>query len=521
MSDDPQKYQKLIEMQAAMQRRIAEEESILEQEGKEKAAVVTFSISFLSECRECGEFGDSVIYAEQNRNKFIFNPQLSTWMFFENHIWHEDVTGKANAAVQCVVDAYVQLANYHSDSAAKACVAGDTEKEKYHLHEHKKTLSRIKEIRSRKRNENILWHASRTVPEPLSCLDDIFNRDPWLLACQNGIIDLKNGFLRPGRPEDYISLACPVPFISDAPCPVWEKFLYEIFEEKTELVSFVQRLLGYCLTGKTSEHIFVVLYGPNGRNGKGTMLETLKLCLGPLHLTIKPEMLLEQKGNAGGPDNELCCLKGARVAQGSETNKGASINHGKIKLLTGGDTLTARWSYTRRPITFKPTHKLFLLTNERPHAGADDLALWARIVLIPFNLRYVEEPKAENERPIDKNLDEKLKNELSGILAWMVRGCLEWQRIGGLDIPEIVKASTNEYKDDEDILGRFIEDRCELTGEVRAMNLYEEYRTWCQSTGMRAMKETSFGRQMKKRFSQERDNHGRYYIGLSIKNENL
>jgi putative DNA primase/helicase len=212
-------------------------------------------------------------------------------------------------------------------------------------------------------------------------------------------------------------------------------------------------------------------------------------------------------------------LREKRLVWASESEEGRKFNVGKLKWLTGGDTLTGRAPYGRKQITFKPTHKLFLLTNYKPQAPANDYALWARLHLIPFTLAFIDEPQKENERKADPNLLEKLKQEAPGILAWLVRGCMAWQQ-EGLKPPESVQAATRQYQQDEDIIGQFIIERC-ITGtgkQVKGGDLYEAYKTWCDERGLEANKST-FGKEIKKRFDSYTKRYV-FYTGLDLNNEN-
>ena len=315
-----------------------------------------------------------------------------------------------------------------------------------------------------------------------------------------GLLILTTGECRSGKQSDYIKTVAPTRWTGiDAEAKAWEKFLFEIFQEDTELTAYIQRLFGYSITGKTTEHILPILWG-QGRNGKGTLLEILQYVLGPLAGPIQSEMLLDQGRlkNSSSPTADIMALRGKRLVWGSETEEGRRLNDGKVKWLVGGDTLVGRPPFGKRQITFKPTHTLFLLTNHKPHIASDNYALWQRVHLIPFTLSFVDEPVADNERKRDPELAVKLKAEASGILAWLVRGCLEWQRLG-LKPPEIVRQATKEYRQDEDLVGHFIDDAC-ISGkdaEVQAGKLYKAYMEWCKENGHKPINGMRFGKAIK------------------------
>jgi putative DNA primase/helicase len=338
----------------------------------------------------------------------------------------------------------------------------------------------------------------------LGIIGDEWDQHPMWLPCVNGIIDLKTSELFEGKPEHYMRTICPMEWQGlDCRAHRWEQFLREIFNEDQELTNYLQRLLGYSLTGKTTEHIYPIAWG-DGRNGKGTLFETLQFVLGDFAGPVEPEMVLQQSyaRKSGSASSDIMFLRGKRLVWASEVSEGRRLDTGKLKWLTGGDTLTGRVPYGKRQVSFRPTHKLFLLTNHKPHAPASDFALWQRIHLIPFTQAFVTEPKVA-----------------SGILAWLVRGCLEWQK-QGLKPAEVVKTATEEYRKDEDIISHFISDRCSLGGhtQAKAGELYSAYSEWCKDMGHRAMSGTRFGREMGKRFDSHSDSRGKYYLGIEINN---
>ena len=285
-----------------------------------------------------------------------------------------------------------------------------------------------------------------------------------------------------------------------------------------ELVSYVQRLLGYSVTGLAVEHVLPILWGA-GRNGKGTMLETLGVILGDLAKPIQAEMLLYQgrMKSSAGPSPDIMSLKGRRLVWGSETDEGIRMDLAKVKYLTGGDTLVGRPPHGRDMIEFTPTHTLFLLTNHKPEIPTNESGIWDRVHLIPFTLRFVDEPIDGNDRKRDPFLPRKLKAESSGILAWLVRGCLEWQKTG-LNPPGIVKETTAEYRKDEDVFGNFVQEMTfiDVSSKVRAGELYKAYEKWCLRNGHKPLGGKKFGERACKVFKRVRDSKGNYYEGVGV-----
>jgi putative DNA primase/helicase len=271
--------------------------------------------------------------------------------------------------------------------------------------------------------------------------------------------------------------------------------------------------------GVNLEHKLFILWGI-GRNGKDTLLKAVKFCLGDdLAGEIRSEMLLDQgrMRSSSGPSADIMRLRGLRLTWASETNEGRRMDAGQVKLLTGGGDLVGRPPYARREVSFPQSFTLCLLTNAKPQASAEDYALWRRICLIPFNTRFVDDPKESHEKLIDRFLDDKLAAEAEGILVWMVQGCLEWQQ-DGLQPPAAVTQATDDYRADEDVLQQFIDDACIVHREAscKADRLYSEYKQWMNDNGIKPMTGTMFGRKVSERFEKVRRNDGMRYSGIGI-----
>jgi putative DNA primase/helicase len=379
-------------------------------------------------------------------------------------------------------------------------------------------LSRARKLRNRNRISNVLTLAQSQTDLALSG-DEWEQGTEMLLACQNGVIELTTGELKESNPKDYIRTVSPVEWTGiDTPAPLFEKFLSDIFNNDTELIEFVQRLFGYSLTGKANEAILPILYG-EGRNGKSTLLETLKHVLGSLASPASQDVIIESYRNqSGNASPHLYALRHLRLAWVSETKEGQKLNEGQVKHLTGMDTITCRPLF-REEVTFKTTHLLCLVTNNKPKANADDFALWNRILLLPFNQAFVKNPSDDNEHEADVNLFEKLKSESNGILAWLVRGCIEYQKTG-LNPPESVTKATEDYKAEEDEISLFIEECCITEGveseKTKVKYLYAEYINWTESEGIKPIGNRSFGKRLSKRFESSRST-GTQYHGIVLK----
>ena len=312
-----------------------------------------------------------------------------------------------------------------------------------------------------------------------------FDNEPWLLNCVNGTVDLWTGELSPPCRGHMLTKMCPTSYIADAPCPAWLGFLDSVFGGDVEMIGYIRRLLGYCLTGDTSVHMLPVFYGEGG-NGKGTLIKTFLTVLGKeLSCTPNPTLLLAKK-NEQHP-TAIVSLSGKRAAICQETGTHARIDEAMIKSLTGGDLIEARRMYEDN-WQFTPTHKLILATNYKPHVSGQDLGIWRRLRLVPFEREFTGEKE-------DPELPARLLAEVEGVLAWAVRGSVEWHQ-GGERMPEAVAIATAEYRRDEDIVGRFIEARCERVegAKTPAGSLYAAFADWCEkSREKNKHTHTSFG----------------------------
>ena len=466
---------------------------------------------------ESNQDGDAFLFIRLFEDRFCFDHAVGQWYIWSGNFWVEDKLEEVIAAIESVVRIYERERQNQRSLAQAAHSQRRTEVAEEHERSAQELKARTKKLRSFQRKKDVLRIAAAG-PRTLGVTGDEWDADPWLVACRNGVLDLSAGELRNGRPDDYIKTVCPVNWEGiDKRAPNWERFLSDIFGGDEELTAYIQRLLGYSITGITSENVFHIFWG-QGRNGKSTLMEALGHILGPHAGPVRAEMLLQRSGpiSSAGHNADIMALRGKRFVWGSETDEGKSLDLARIKLLTGSDTLSGRPPYGRREISFTPTHKLILLTNHRPRADAYDEAFWHRLRLVPFVFSFVDEPKKVNDRRRDTALGQKLKREASGILAWLVRGCLAWQE-QGLNPPSSVKAATQEYRKDEDVLGRFIDTCCEeyVGARVQANLLYKVYRNWCRTNGHNPMSSTRFGKMMKDRLDHQKSSE-MYYQDIRL-----
>ena len=338
---------------------------------------------------------------------------------------------------------------------------------------------------------------------------DELDADPWLLNTKNGTIDLRTGEMREHRREDLITKLAPVEYDPNVSAPSLEAFLERVLPGE-ELRGFVRRAAGYSATGDTSEQCMFIHHGP-GANGKSTFQEAVSAALGDYAMRTPTETLLVKR--AGGVPNDIARLKGARFVTASETEEGRRLAESLVKDLTGQDTISARFMWAEW-FDFKPTHALHLSTNHKPEIRGTDAAIWRRIRLIPWAVTI---PAPEQ----DKKLPEKLRGELPGILAWIVRGCSEWLR-EGLKAPEEVRQATKAYRAEMDVLAAFLADCCQRgeDEEEFAGELWGAWKRWCEETGEQVGTQKRFGGQLGERgFLNHRDSRtGRkVWSGVSLR----
>jgi putative DNA primase/helicase len=351
----------------------------------------------------------------------------------------------------------------------------------------------------------------------LPILPAAMDRDGWLLNCRNGTLDLRTGQLRPHRREDYITRFCPVEFDPAALCPTWERCLRD-WQPSTQqgdqtgnprMIEFIQRAVGYSLTGEVSEQVFFFLYG-EGANGKSVFLATILALLGDYAIQAIAELLLAKRGEAH--PTERADLFGKRFVATIETEDGRRMAEALLKQLTGGDRIRARrmrqdfWE-------FSPTHKIWLAANHRPAIHGTDYAIWRRVKVLPFAATIPPEKR-------DPRLATKLRAELPGILAWAVRGCLAWQR-EGLGEPEEVTEATAAYRAEQDVVSAWLTECC-LRGpnyRCRASALMASISAWCKIAGQAAPTQTAFGRRLSALGYESYTSNGTWYRGLAVRSE--
>lgn len=316
---------------------------------------------------------------------------------------------------------------------------------------------------------------ARSDPQHAATVEE-WDADAWALNTPGGVVDLRTGQMRPHRRQDRmtrVATATPTPSSGKPACPTWQAFLGDVTGGDAELMAYLQRMVGYCLTGVTSEHALFFLYG-TGANGKSVFVNVMSTILGDYAASAPMDTFMEARGDRHPTD--LAGLRGARFVASIETEQGRRWNESKVKAITGGDKVSAR--FMRQDFfEYVPQFKLVIAGNHKPSIRNVDEAMKRRLHLIPFTVTIPAERR-------DGKLTEKLLKERDGILGWAVQGCGRWQR-EGLKPPESVVSATEEYFEAEDAIGQWIEERCLLSKAHREgiSELFADWREWAERAG--------------------------------------
>ncbi|GHF81898.1 DNA primase family protein [Streptomyces thermodiastaticus] len=344
--------------------------------------------------------------------------------------------------------------------------------------------------------------------KPISAPSRALDADPYLFNTPAGTVDLHEGTIKPNDPADLITKVAGGA-IGDESAPEWEAFLERILPDE-DVRAFVQRLFGYAMLGKQTEHVMPIFTG-TGANGKGTLRDAVASAFGDYAIEVDPALLMESKHERHGAFKMR--LRGARLAFCSETEKGRKFAEATMKRLVGGDPIEANYMH-KNPITFDPSHTLIMLTNHLPAVSGDDPAVWRRLLVIPFDVVIPEEER-------DSGLPDRLKQAAPAVLAWAYAGWLDYQQ-QGLNPPEAVRVRTEQYKADSDTLGRFLSERTMANrhGAVRARELFQAWSSWCHDNGIKADEigsEVAFAASMKARgYEKAKRNIGAVWLGLML-----
>lgn len=460
---------------------------------KIKARAVAKAVAQAHENKELTDAGNAARFASKFENVLAFVPARGQWMEYIGHAWHADTLGRVT---QRAIEATRDVMGEAAKLAIEAMQSGDP------------TWQAVLASRA----ETLLQHARKSQQKPrLDAMVSIASTDPrlavdqarldaddMLLGVENGVLELGDTTVfRDGRPEDLITRQAGAPWRggdADVGCPLWERFLEQI-QPDPDVRAWLQRFVGYCLTGSTQEQIFLVMHG-GGDNGKGVLIETIKKMLGTHAQTTQFATFTERDPNA--IRNDLAAMDKVRLVVASEGQEGARLDEGVVKQITGQDPVSARFLH-REFFTYQPRFKIILVSNHRPIIKGTDRGIWRRVVLMPFDVIVPEDQK-------DKRLAEKLVAEMPGILAWAVAGFHAWREQGLGDLPLAMREATAQYRKESDTLGMWIEDRCTVDCSRAGAEMFssstelsQSFSQWAEMNGHRAISSKTIGDRLRER----------------------
>jgi P4 family phage/plasmid primase-like protien len=434
----------------------------------------------------CSDLGNGLRFARQHGQGARYSFVAGRWFYYDAGRWVEDVSGEIpRRAKQTTKSIYAECA-YTPDEERRKALA-----------------KHAMRTEADGRMSAMIHQAQSELPVNLTD----FDTDPYLFNCANGVVDLRTGELREHRRDYMLTKMSPVEFDPKAQAPKWLTFLEQIFDGDESLIRFVQKAVGYSMTGSTQEQCLFMLHG-TGANGKSVFLKTISALTADYGQQLRVESLMLRR--QAGVSNDIACLRGARFLSAVETEKDHKLAEAHVKQMTGGDALRARYLF-QEEFEFSPQFKIWLACNHRPQIAGTDFAIWRRIRLIPFLVTF----QKENQNP---NLDAELRDELPGILAWAVAGCLLWQH-EGLDSPDAVVEATGDYRQEMDLLADFLADKCAVSEnyQVTSAELWRVYQDWCAANGEQAGTNRAFTTQLKDRgFEPKRNKSARFWVGLGL-----
>jgi putative DNA primase/helicase len=408
-------------------------------------------------------------FVKKYRGKVLWCDDWKDWLIYKGGRWIKDREVEIQKlAKEVILDFYRQASQMEEE-----------DKERKNLVKHALKSETNRAI-------NSMLELARS---ELAILPENFDKDIYIVNFKNGTLHLKTMEFWTHRPEDYLTKQINAYYDPNATCPRWLEFLNKIFGQDQNLIEFIQKAVGYSLSGDAGEDCLFILYG-TGQNGKTTFLKTLKEIWGDYAIDSPVEMLLYKDNNT--IPNDIARLSGARLVMTIEAPEGRRLNETLIKKLTGRDTMTARFLH-REYFEFEPTFKLWLATNHKPVVYENSLAFWRRVRLIPFTIQISNEERIPNYEKI-------LLEEKEGIINWTIEGFKKWEK-EGLGIPETVRIATQEYRDDMDVIAEFIEEKCieDRNIETTTKELYDAYSKWCEENNEKPISNKSFGRRLEER----------------------
>jgi putative DNA primase/helicase len=414
-------------------------------------------------------------------------PRWKIWLVWDGRRWARDETGEVERRAKAVVRQMYDEADRMTGDDRKALANHALRTE---------AMGRI----------DAMVRLARSEPG-VAIGHESLDQRPMLLTVRNGTLNLQTGTLGAHTRGDLSTKLVDIDFDEKATCPTWLRVLDTIFAGDASLIEYVQRALGYSLTGDTREQVMHLCHG-TGSNGKSTILDVFGALSGEYGAQSDFSTFIERKTD-GSARGDVARLAGSRLVRSVEVGENKRMDEALIKHLTGGDIITARHLFGHE-FEFKPQFKLWLAANHKPVIRGTDYAIWRRVRLIPFEVTIAPEQR-------DDSIPKRLTDELPGILAWAVAGCQKWLEVG-LRAPDRVLMATQAYREESDTIGAFIADRCEVGPfEVVAGDLYRSYERWAKENGEYVITAQMFGRRMTERgFVSRHTMTGKRRAGLKL-----
>ena len=442
--------------------------------------------------RSYDDTGNADRFIDRYGNLYKYSYIANKFYIYDGMKWKVDDKGSIRKLIDEMIESIKNEKVLHSEDV--------TEEEAREVFQ--KYYKKTRGTQAKKNIMNELMHRRPATP-------DEFDKDDMLLNVANGYIDLTSRELYKHDINKMFSQITNTDYTEKMQPAVWLDFLNDIFAGDKAVIRYIQKALGYSLTGSTREQIMFILFG-KGRNGKSIFVEVISEILGDYSNNMQAKSLMVKKND--NVNTDIARLSKARFVTSSEPNEGFRFDEGLIKQLTGGDKVTARFLYAEE-FEYTPKFKIWVSTNHKPIIRGTDDGIWRRLVLIPFDVQIPEEK-------VDKDLKYKLLREAPAILNWMAEGAYMWMQ-EGLEMPDKLKAASKAYRTEMDVIEQFIEDECKRVddGRVKANELYSVYKNWANENNAYKMSNKDFGQKMKEKFKSKRMTNGMFYLGLEIPNK--
>jgi len=434
------------------------------------------------------DLGNAKLFIDQAEGKLLYSPGMG-WLAWDGRRWTTASQTKLFEVTEDVINLLHSQAN--SDPSNPQ------------LKQHAAHSEAYRSITA--------MHSLAQMSSELHVSDSDFDSNPHLINVLNGTLNLKTGKLHEHSRDDRITMLADVEYVPGFRSTIWDRFIRDICTHNRELMEYMQRAVGYALTGYTSAQCMFILYG-EGANGKSTLVEAVRATLGDYAKSADPNTLMAQSGTR--IRNDIARLRGSRFLSATESSSHGKLDETMIKQLTGNDVVPARFLY-RETFELRPTWKIFLSTNHKPTLEGVDYAIWRRIRLVPFEATF-------KGPTMDRNLLSKILMEKEAVLVWALAGCRKWM-VEGIETPDKIRRATAAYRAEMDIVGEFIDESCYRHQEatVKVADLYEVYMRWCRGNHEKPLSTRDFSVNIKRRFQgeveSERTSIARYWSGLGLK----